>query len=299
MRIADFIDNAQIEHFTSISEAYAHASDLHDEDARLKSEAALREAEAKMAAEREAAAKAESEADKAKAEKAVSKAAKAVSKAEEAHERASIAPARREAAQAIVDAPTPRDQSKAAGDLISMSLDGGKPATKYSGDAPRSNEWYTPEHVLDAARRAMGGIDLDPASCAAANEHVQARRFFTLDDNALVQDWSANTIWLNPPYSDGHINEWVIKLIGTVDASKVGYACMLLHAATDTAYGQRAIACANAICFTRGRLKFEGPHADSKSGAQIGQMICYYGDAVHQFMKKFDHIGVCCYGGRQ
>ena len=46
-------------------------------------------------------------------------------------------------------------------------------------------EWYTPSRILDAARETLGSIDLDPASCAAAQARVQARRFLSRADDAL------------------------------------------------------------------------------------------------------------------
>jgi hypothetical protein len=61
-------------------------------------------------------------------------------------------------------------------------------------------EWYTPAAILEAARKALGAIDLDPASSDIAQALVQARAFFTAEDDGLAQEWHGR-VWLNPPYS--------------------------------------------------------------------------------------------------
>jgi hypothetical protein len=61
-----------------------------------------------------------------------------------------------------------------------------------------SNEHYSPSHVVEAARSLLGGFDLDPASCAEANETVKASAIFTIDDDGLTQPWHGR-VFLNPP----------------------------------------------------------------------------------------------------
>lgn len=66
-----------------------------------------------------------------------------------------------------------------------------------------SNEHYTPREYVEAARELLGGIDLDPASSAIANETVQAERWYEVDDDGLSRPWLARTdqarVFINPP----------------------------------------------------------------------------------------------------
>ncbi len=70
-----------------------------------------------------------------------------------------------------------------------------------------SNEFYTPPAIVEAARATMGGIDLDPASCAEANEVVRAADFFGPGgraSNGLLWAWAEagrlqKRVFLNPP----------------------------------------------------------------------------------------------------
>ena len=81
-------------------------------------------------------------------------------------------------------------------------LDGHAPAQERTTCVPASGEqeWWTPAELVEAARDVLGVIELDPASCAGAQATVRARRFHTLEDDGLAQEWSG-AVWLNPPGS--------------------------------------------------------------------------------------------------
>jgi hypothetical protein len=67
-----------------------------------------------------------------------------------------------------------------------------------------SSEHYTDPRMVEDARFILDGIDLDPASCAFANEWIRADTIYTKEDDGLApgRPWCGNT-FLNPPGSCG------------------------------------------------------------------------------------------------
>lgn len=63
-----------------------------------------------------------------------------------------------------------------------------------------SVEHYTPDWIVDIARKLMGGIELDPASSVAANVRIGAERICTADTPAPFDEpWIASSVFCNPP----------------------------------------------------------------------------------------------------
>ncbi len=123
------------------------------------------------------------------------------------------------------------------------------------------NEWYTPAEYIEMARQVLGVINLDPATSETANRVVQAEQIFTLQDNGLVQEWHGN-VWMNPPYSQPHIQLFIEKMVSEVEAGRAQQAIALTHNYTDTAWFHCAAEHCQAICFTRGRIAFLSPDGD-------------------------------------
>lgn len=162
-------------------------------------------------------------------------------------------------------------------------------ADNHRAQGTGENEWYTPRQYLDVARELLGGIDLDPASSALANETVQAKRFFSLDDNGLAREWDGK-VWLNPPYAQPAIQLFAEKIVAEVRAGRVTEAVMLTHNYTDTEWFHHAESAASAICFTRGRIRFVSPQGELASPTQ-GQAFFYFGARADAFASAFKRFG--------
>ena len=62
----------------------------------------------------------------------------------------------------------------------------------------KTPEHYTPGTYIATARYVLGGIDLDPASSAEANDTVQAQTYYTAADDGLDLPWFGR-VFVNPP----------------------------------------------------------------------------------------------------
>lgn len=147
----------------------------------------------------------------------------------------------------------------------------------------KSNDWYTPVRYVEAARRVLGGIDLDPASCAEANQTVQAARYFTEADDGLAQEWKGR-VWLNPPYGR-MAGGFIARLASQYEAGHVSAAVTLVSAsAPSTSWFQPLW---NAVlCFTDHRIHFNGV-----KGNTTGSIFAYLGPHGDVFAEEFQQFG--------
>lgn len=200
------------------------------------------------------------------------------------------------------DAPLPEWAEEPAPRVIGYSVlddialreqaDADEPAAEFIPVSQRddydSDEWYTPADYIEAARRAMGSIDLDPATCEMAQTVVNADVYLTKMDNGLSARWLRENVWLNPPYSNSQA--WIDKLVREVDGVFVKQAIVLVNNATETAWFQSLLARSAVVCFPGRRLQF-WRHDHSNVGARQGQAIFYIGPDAAAFVAEFGQFG--------
>ena len=151
------------------------------------------------------------------------------------------------------------------------------------------NDWHTPLKYINAAREVMGVIDLDPASSDEAQIKIDAERYFTPKHDGLTGKWGGR-IWLNPPYSQPLIAQFIEKLIAEYKAGNVKEAIVLTHNYTDTVWFHSAESAAALICFTSGRIPFESVRGEIAQPTQ-GQVFFYYGKNSDKFKNVFSAYG--------
>lgn len=196
------------------------------------------------------------------------------------------------------DAPSRKDIVEAASvveanpEQAKAIIEGKKPHVCHNSG---ENEWYTPATYIESACVVMGTIDLDPASSALANGNVQAKRFFSIDDNGLAQDWRGN-VWMNPPYSKDLIGKFCVKLVEEFNAGMVDSFIVLVNNATETEWFNALVSVSSCICFPRGRIRFESPSGEK--GAPLQGQAFLYGaqdncENIEAFIKEFKSYGFC------
>lgn len=151
------------------------------------------------------------------------------------------------------------------------------------------NEWYTPEKFVNLARKVLGNIDLDPASCEYANRTIKADKYFTIEDNGLTHEWHGN-IWMNPPYTSELVTKFTEKFVDEYKHGNITSGIVLVNNATETSWFTNMVSVAKAVVFPRGRIRYESSTRDSLAPLQ-GQAFIYFGNDENNFLSVFSEIG--------
>lgn len=119
----------------------------------------------------------------------------------------------------------------------------------YVHFSSKTSRWSTPQAVFDILD-AEFRFSLD--ACADP-ENAKCARYYTAEQDGLVQPWSGN-VWCNPPYGRS-IAAWIKK--GYDSATHGATVVMLIPSRTDTRWWHGWVMHGE-IRFLRGRLKFGG-----------------------------------------
>lgn len=106
--------------------------------------------------------------------------------------------------------------------------------------------------MVRGLNREFGPFALDV--CADASNAVCAR-WYSVEQNGLVQRWDAPCCWMNPPYGR-QIGDWVSKAASSVREGVCQRVVCLLPARTDTRWWQIVRTQAALVRFLPGRVKF-------------------------------------------
>ena len=167
----------------------------------------------------------------------------------------------------------------------------GTKLAEKDGKSPRAaahdgnDEWYTPAGVVGAARAVMGRIDLDPASTSEANETVQAKAIYTVEDDGLTQPWRGR-VFLNPPFSAQLKRAFCDRLRESVASGDVTQAVLVTPIDISPQWGDVIRTCASAVALAVGSTPFYGPRGEH-GGPGFGHMVSYYGPNVERFASVF------------
>jgi len=174
-------------------------------------------------------------------------------------------------------------------------------------------EYYTPVEIVEAARRVMGRIDLDPASSENANRIVKASHIYTTKENGLAQPWHGN-IWMNHPFGRAeeacsivcekklknkkHVCHdynlfgnaaWVNKLTREYFEGRAIEACCIAYACTSETWFQPLMKLPQ--CYLTPRTNYRLPDGSIKKGVSKGSVVTYYGNNVDAFAREYRSMG--------
>ena len=116
----------------------------------------------------------------------------------------------------------------------------------------KSMEWATPRPFFMRLNEEFG-FTLDP--CAQPHNAL-CSKYFTEEDDGLIQSWQGHRAFVNPPYGRA-VGAWVKKCYEESRKPDTTVV-MLIPARTDTKYWHNYVMKADELHLVKGRIKFGG-----------------------------------------
>ena len=161
------------------------------------------------------------------------------------------------------------------------------------GDRDATTEWYTPPSFITLVREVLGTIDLDPASCATAQDWIQAKVFYTQEQDGLSQPWFGR-IYCNPPYGSEEVRlmarRFLLHGIEKYQASTIDSAIFLLNR-TGAEWYRHALQNVCAICEVHKRIPFIDAEGKPQRGSRNYNDFLYLGAEKELFAHLFGAVG--------
>lgn len=130
-------------------------------------------------------------------------------------------------------------------------------------------EWYTPSEII----RPLGEFDLDPCTSDIAYSFNQsAKNYYTKDDNGLNKEWFGR-VWLNPPYSQPAITQFMEKM-----ALHNNGIALLYNRSDNQMFHSFIFPIADSIFFIKGRIKFFRPYGTRGEQPGAGSVLIAFGE---------------------
>ena len=134
----------------------------------------------------------------------------------------------------------------------------------------KKDDWGTPQWLFDELNKEFN-FTLDPA---ASYENAKCKKYYTVVEDGLKQDWTGERVFCNPPYSKKTKSNpgqeaWIKKCYEEGQKTTV---ILLLPARTDTIAFHKYIYGRSDIRFLKGRIKFQG----AKHGAPFPSMVVIF-----------------------
>lgn len=131
----------------------------------------------------------------------------------------------------------------------------------------KNEVWETPIEFFNELDKEFL-FTLDPC---ALPDNAKCEKYYTPEDDGLIQDWEGERVFCNPPYGR-KIYDWVKKCYEEAHKPNTSIV-MLIPARTDTKYFHEFIYHkAKDLRFVKGRLKFGG----CKNSAPFPSMVVVF-----------------------